>query len=137
MARERVKCITQQLNKIETKVYHILRSLRVPFTVQTSIDKYNVDFLVDGLYIIECYGDFWHCNPHRYAPDYWNRGKNKCAKDIWERDAQRRLLFEQQGYKFLSLWESEINQHPKKVKTKIKRFVKNNRSNNGFRDNIT
>ena len=127
MARKRANHTKKSLNKIETSVYNILTSLRVSFTIQTPIDKYNVDFLVDGQYIIECYGDFWHCNPNKYAPTYFNRGKRKIASQIWERDIARRNLFEQQGYKFLALWESDINKHPKKVRMKIKRFLKNDR----------
>jgi very-short-patch-repair endonuclease len=124
MARKRTTHTKKSLNKIELSVYNTLTSLRAPFTIQAPIDKYNVDFLVDDKYIIECYGDFWHCNPNKYAPTYFNRGKRKTASQIWERDMARRQLFEQHGYKFLALWESDINKHPKKVRTKIKRFLK-------------
>jgi len=125
MARKRVVCNNKSLNKIESSVCNILTSLQVPFTTQTSVDKYNVDFLVDNKYIIECYGDFWHCNPNKYAPSYFNRGKKKTAAEVWERDHTRKMLFEEQGYKFLALWESDIAQHPKKVRMKIKKFLKN------------
>jgi very-short-patch-repair endonuclease len=111
------------LNKIEQAVFNILTRLDVKFEAQVEIGKYNVDFLVDGIYIIECYGDFWHCNPNKYGPEYFNRSKKKCAQDIWDRDSERKFVFEQQGYKFLNLWETEINNHPKKVKNKIKRFL--------------
>lgn len=124
MGRNPKKQTKQSLNNIETKVYNILTSLRVSFKIQANVDKYNVDFLVDDKYIIECYGDFWHCNPERYKPDYFNRGKRKLAKDIWKRDACRKELFEEQGYKFLSLWETDINKHPKKVRSKIKQLLR-------------
>jgi very-short-patch-repair endonuclease len=126
MARKRAVCTNTSLNKIESSVCNILTSLQVSFTTQTSVDKYNVDFLVDNKYIIECYGDFWHCNPNKYAPSYFNRGKRKTATEIWKRDCDRKTLFEEQGYRFLALWENDITQHPKKVRTNIKRFLKNN-----------
>lgn len=113
------------LNKIEKKVFDILNRLDVELEVQVEIDKYNVDFLVNGKYIIECYGDFWHCNPQKYSPNYFNKGKRKTAKEIWERDDCRKQLFEKLGYRFLSLWESEINDNSKSVRKKIKNLIKN------------
>lgn len=111
------------LNKIEQKVYDILKRLNVKFEAQLEIDKYNVDFLVNDKYIIECYGDFWHCNPNKYKSSYFNKGKKKTAKDIWGRDLERKKKFEELGYKFIHLWETDINDSPKKIKTKIKRFL--------------
>lgn len=108
------------LNKIETKVYNILKSLGVSFKVQTSVDRYNVDFLVEDKYIIECFGDFWHCNPQKYKPDFFNRGKKKTAEEIWQRDNCRKNTFEQLGYKFLNLWESELGGSCKSARKKIR-----------------
>lgn len=124
MGRKRKKLTKQSLNNIETKVYDILTSLRVSFKIQANVDRYNVDFLVDDKYIIECYGDFWHCNPDKYPPDFFNRGKRKYAQDIWKRDECRKQHFEDTGYAFLSLWETDINKHPKKVRAKIKQLLR-------------
>jgi G:T-mismatch repair DNA endonuclease (very short patch repair protein) len=111
------------LNNIETKVYNILKSLKIPFKVHCQVDKYNVDFLIHDKYIIECYGDFWHCNPKKYASDYFNRGKKKTAEEIWSRDKCRKETFEKMGYKFLSLWESELNDPSNAARKKIKRLL--------------
>lgn len=111
------------LNKIEQKVYDILKRLNVQFEAQIEIDKYNVDFLVNGKYIIECYGDFWHCNPQKYKSNYFNRSKKKTAKEIWARDLERKKTFQQLGYQFIYLWETDINDNIKKVKSKLKRYL--------------
>lgn len=111
------------LNKIERKVFNILKRLDVKIDIQVEIDKYNVDFLVNDKYIVECYGDFWHCNPAKYAASYFNKGKKKTAEDIWNRDLERRQTFEALGYKFIHLWESEINTNSKKIKFKLKRYL--------------
>jgi very-short-patch-repair endonuclease len=113
-----------QNNTIEQKVAKILSSMNVPFEEQVTIDKYKVDFLVDKKYIVECYGDFWHCNPHQYTSSYFNRGKKKTAQEIWERDSKRKEHFEKMGYKFLCLWENEIKTNPKIVRSKIKRNIR-------------
>jgi very-short-patch-repair endonuclease len=109
-------------NTIETKVATILESLNLPFEQQVTIDRYTVDFLIDKKYIVECYGDFWHCNPHQYTSSYFNRGKKKTAEEIWERDMKRKEQFEKMGYKFLCLWESDIRNNPKIVRSKIKKI---------------
>jgi very-short-patch-repair endonuclease len=111
-------------NTIESKVERILQSLNVSYQPQASIDKYTVDFLVNEKYIVECYGDYWHCNPHRYTSSYFNKGKKKTAEEIWQRDMERKAQFEKMGYKFLCLWENDINNHPKIVRSKIKQNIK-------------
>jgi very-short-patch-repair endonuclease len=119
------KKVTKQVkNTIEQKVEQILQSLNVDYTPQASIDRYTVDFLVNEKYIVECYGDYWHCNPHQYTSSYFNKGKKKTAEEIWERDMKRKEQFEKMGYKFLCLWESDINTQPKIIRSKIKRNIK-------------
>jgi very-short-patch-repair endonuclease len=113
-----------QSNTIEQKVANILSSMNIPFEEQVTIDKYKVDFLVDKKYIVECYGDFWHCNPHQYTSSYFNRGKKKTAEEIWQRDATRKEQFQKMGYKFLCLWENEIKNNPRIVRSKIKNNIK-------------
>lgn len=118
------------LNKIEQTVFNILKGLKLEVHPQYNIDKYTVDFLVEGKYIIECYGDFWHCNPQRYGPSYFNKGKRKTAEEIWQRDSERKKTFEELGYMFMSLWESDIkNNSPRTLKKKIKTFIQKERKN--------
>lgn len=124
MGRRKVPRKKSTLNNIETKVFNILRSLKVKIIPNAMVDKYSVDFLVNDKYIIECYGDFWHCNPLKYAADFFNRGKKKMARDIWKRDALRRATFEKLGYNVLELWESEINGGAKAINRKIKQLLK-------------
>jgi very-short-patch-repair endonuclease len=119
------KKVTKQVkNTIERKVEQILQSLNADYTPQASIDKYTVDFLVNEKYIVECYGDYWHCNPHQYTSSYYNKGKKKTAEEIWERDTKRKEHFEKIGYTFVCLWESEINDTPKIVRSRIKKIVR-------------
>ena len=122
MARK--KSDKQVTNKIEQTVSTILARLNLPFEEQVAVDKYTVDFLVDNKYIVECFGDFWHCNPQQYTSSYYNKGKKKTAEEIWKRDKERKEKFEQLGYKFLCIWESDIRRDPKIVKSKIKRYIK-------------
>lgn len=126
MPRKRKK-VTKKVStgktSIETKVATILKSMNVPFQEQVTIDKYTVDFLVAEKYVVECYGDFWHCNPHQYTSSYFNRGKKKTAEEIWTRDQERKAELERRGYRFLCLWESDIKNNPKIIKSKIKSTI--------------
>lgn len=125
MSRKRkTKQVAASQNTIEHKVEQILQSMNVPYVQQATIDKYTVDFLINKKYIVECYGDYWHCNPHQYTSSYFNKGKKKTAEEIWERDANRKEHFEKMGYKFLCLWEHEIKNAPKIIRSKIKRNIK-------------
>ena len=124
MSRRKNGKKVSKVNTIETKVATILESMNVPFEQQVAIDRYTVDFLVDKKYIVECYGDFWHCNPHQYTSSYFNRGKKKTAEEIWERDTQRKEQFQKMGYKFLCVWESDIRNNPKIVRSKIKKNIR-------------
>lgn len=112
------------LNKIEQIVFDMLREMHFQFETQVKIDKYNVDFLVNNKYIIECYGDFWHCNPEQYNADYYNKGKKKKANEIWRRDLERRQTFETMGYKFINLWECDIKDNKKKVRSRLKKYLR-------------
>ncbi len=57
--------------------------------------------------IIECYGDYWHCNPKRFSADYYHRIVHKTAKEIWEYDIRRQRDLEKLGYIVSIVWESD------------------------------
>jgi very-short-patch-repair endonuclease len=122
--KKEVKKEKSSLNAIEQKMVSVLHSMNLSYKSQATINNYNVDFLIDDKYIIECYGDYWHCNPSRYSADYYNRGKKKTASEIWKRDEQRKRDLEKLGYKVLYFWEHEINNNIKDIKATLKRYIK-------------
>jgi very-short-patch-repair endonuclease len=121
--KKEVKKEKSSLNAIEQKMVSVLHSMNLSYKSQATINNYNVDFLIDDKYIIECYGDYWHCNPSRYSADYYNRGKKKTASEIWKRDEQRKRDLEKLGYKVLYFWEHEINNNIKDIKATLKRYI--------------
>jgi very-short-patch-repair endonuclease len=122
--KKEVKKNKSSLNAIEQSVMSLLHSMNLSYESQIRINNYTVDFLIDGKYIIECYGDYWHCNPSRYTADYYNRGKKKTAAEIWKRDEGRKRELEQLGYKVLYFWEHEINNNIKDIKAALKRYIR-------------
>ena len=109
--------------KIEAKVAQLLDCMEIPYTQNQSVGKYNVDFLIKECYIVECYGDFWHCNPQKYDADYYNRGLKCEAQRKWKKDNKRQQELESMGYKMLVLWESHINNSPKFCKLQIRSLM--------------
>lgn len=92
------------------------------------IDKFKclVDFCV-GNKIIEFFGDYWHANPTKNAPDKMFSGRKglRTAKQIWENDANRISELRAAGYMVLIVWESDFKNHPEKVIAECKNFLNN------------
>jgi very-short-patch-repair endonuclease len=109
---------------LEQQVEEILKQLYTSYTRNATIGKYKVDFLLSNNKIIECNGDYWHCNPQKYSPTYQHRVHRKSAKAIWTRDNKRIEELSSNGYQALILWESEIKLQPYETRCKIKRFIK-------------
>jgi len=77
--------------------------------------------------IIECYGNYWHCNPILYSCDdivYKYEGSINC-NDIWNFDKIRKEHLESFGYKVIIFWEEDINKNPIKIKEIINEYCKN------------
>ena len=92
----------------------MLDGMGVVYEQNVQIGRYNVDFVV-GSTILECYGDFWHCNPVLWSGDRYNGSLHLTAAEKWQRDATRRVALERQGYVFVSFWESQIRSAPHEV----------------------
>jgi G:T-mismatch repair DNA endonuclease (very short patch repair protein) len=86
------------------------------------IENFNVDILV-GNKIIECYGDYWHCNPLIYNSEYFNKGLKMTSKVKWEKDNKRVNFLKNKGFDILILWESEIKNNFKSIEKKIDLFL--------------
>jgi G:T-mismatch repair DNA endonuclease (very short patch repair protein) len=94
--------------KIEVVVGSVLDSLHVQHQNNVQIGAYNVDLLLGNKIIVECFGDFWHCNPKVYGPEYQNKSLHCAASDKWEKDKKRIEHLESLGYRVLVLWEYDI-----------------------------
>jgi len=57
--------------------------------------------------IIECFGDYWHCNPKSYTSDYYHKRVHKTAVEIWKADKQRIDVLEELGYSVRIIWENK------------------------------
>jgi len=69
----------------------------------------SADFLINDNIILECNGDYWHCNPKKYSKDYIHAKIRKTAKQIWEHDLLRKTQLENNGFVVITTWEDDWN----------------------------
>jgi hypothetical protein len=70
--------------------------------VQKSVDI----FIPSKNKVIECYGDYWHCNPDKCQPDYYNKLVHLTAQEIWDKDSQKQEILKKSGYNVEVVWEN-------------------------------
>lgn len=94
--------------KVENAVADMLDRLNVTYQRNVPIGRCNVDFLVGRETIIECYGDYWHCNPALYEPDFYHRSLHFTAAEKWQHDQVQQRQLTEQGYDVHVIWERDI-----------------------------
>jgi very-short-patch-repair endonuclease/predicted DNA-binding protein YlxM (UPF0122 family) len=100
---------------IEVKIQNFLKQLNIEFFTHQYMritNGYQCDILIPSKnLVIECDGDFIHCNPKIYSADFVrfpNGNDKRRAKDVWEMDNKRTKELEEKGYRVIRLWENEI-----------------------------
>lgn len=90
---------------IEEAVQLALTELGIAFDAQAKVGRYHVDALIPSQsLVIECFGDFWHCNPDVYPDGPVNEVHRKQP----ERDQRRIAYLKARGYRVVILWERDI-----------------------------
>lgn len=74
--------------------------------------RISADFLLDNNIVLECNGDYWHCNPIKYEKNYFHKQIRKTAEQIWHRDAQRIADLESNGFTVVAVWECDWTNDP-------------------------
>lgn len=59
--------------------------------------------------IYEFYGDYWHGNLNVYKPEAFNKLNKIKFIDLYNRTLERENFIKNNGYKIISIWESEWN----------------------------
>lgn len=66
----------------------------------------SVDIFIPSEHkIVECHGDYWHCNPKKFKSEYYNKSAHLTAQQIWDRDRKKKELLENAGYEVEIIWE--------------------------------
>jgi G:T-mismatch repair DNA endonuclease (very short patch repair protein) len=100
------------ISKPEKQIKNTLEKLGFIVEHQFSIKSLHYDlFIKEKNLLIEYNGDYWHCNPKKYAPDYLNKKKNMKAKELWKQDENKKNIALKSGYNFLVIWESDYKKN--------------------------
>ena len=73
---------------------------------------------------IEINGDYWHCNPAKYAPDFVHPHRKQRADYIWNEDHKKIQAIEREGYRTFVVWELEWKQNSERVMESLINYVK-------------
>jgi len=117
-------------SKPELLTQSILKEHRIDFkkhkNFKLSNSNHQADIVIEPNYVIEVFGDYWHCNPKKYDGESTHKIRRNVVKvkDVWKYDKYIIDEMKEQGYQVLVVWESELKDELEKTIQKILRFVK-------------
>lgn len=92
---------------LEQVVYDALTALGIEYIAQYRIGHHVIDaFLPAQNILLECQGDYFHCNPHLY-PD---GPIDAIQRQNQKRDARRFAALTKLGYGIVEVWEQDIKE---------------------------
>ena len=114
-----IKSNGKRISKFQQKTYDlVLQNYPDALLEEYLIDtRCSVDIFIPSIKkVIECYGDYWHCNPTLCSSSYYNMSVHKTAQEIWDRDKIKVDKLISAGYTVEIIWENSN----KKLKHKDK-----------------
>jgi very-short-patch-repair endonuclease len=100
----------------ELKMKNILKSLKLPFEHQYSLEGYSFDFHLSNTNIlIEVDGDYWHGNPKKFQKLNRRQERNR------QRDLIKDRVAKDSGFILLRFWEDDILNNGRKVIGELKK----------------
>jgi very-short-patch-repair endonuclease len=111
MSKKNEVLLTEKRSSLEEKLLPYLPN----YKNNVQISCYNVDFInQQNKHIIEVYGDYWHCNPNKYADDFMHHHFKITSVERRKIDEDRKKHLESLGYTVTVVWESDL---PEFIKT--------------------
>lgn len=99
----------KRISKFQIKVYKSILGQYPDAKLEEYLSdvKKFVDIYIPSIKkVIECHGDYWHCNPILFNSSYYNKTMNLTANEIWEKDNKKKEILESNGYKVDIIWEN-------------------------------
>ena len=105
--------VGKRRSKFSIDIYNFLSkfyNVEDEFYLRYDSGKYFIDScLTDYNIMVECNGDYWHCNPKIYDESYFHKKIRLTAKEIWDKDLVRKNRLNSLGYSVITLWEYDWN----------------------------
>lgn len=83
-----------------------LNNIEREFYIKIDNFKFFTDIRI-GNVIIECNGDYWHCNPIKYDKLYYHKLLHMTAEEKWIKDKDRINKIKSLGYDIIIIWETD------------------------------
>lgn len=101
---------------IHTPTFKSKGQLEIVDFLQKNSYSIEEEFLVEGRpfdikvndLLIEFNGTYWHLDPRFYDKDYYDKSRNILAEDIWNRDADKKNIAISNGYRFITIWQYDL-----------------------------
>lgn len=109
-SKEAIKSNGKRISKFQRKIYELTLKEHTDALLEEYLPDVNksVDIYIPSKKkIIECYGDYWHCNPKKYSSNYYNKSLKMTAKEKWNKDAERICQLTSYGYDVEIRWETD------------------------------
>jgi hypothetical protein len=117
--KKRKSLFSEEIKEFVKKYYQI----EDEYPIKNKNFKYWVDIKINSK-IIECYGDYWHCNPLKYNENYYHTKIRKTAKEIWDYDNRRESNIKSLNYNFIYIWEYDWNNNKEIIMAAILKFLR-------------
>lgn len=98
-----------RISKFQRRIYSDILKIHTDAQLEVYLSDVQkaVDIYIPSINkIIECHGDYWHCNPSKCTPTYYNKLVHMTAQEVWDRDKQKRDLLNKHGYDVEVIWEN-------------------------------
>jgi very-short-patch-repair endonuclease len=113
------------ISKAEMEIGHKLKEQKIDFETQFKINTKPFDFFIKQYnLLIEFNGDYFHANPEKYESNYFNKKKKMFALELWELDKTKKQEAIDNGYNFLTIWESDYKKDKDGFINKILNYAK-------------
>ena len=87
-------------------IRHALNNINGEYSIPNS--KYSADGYSEiEILIAEFHGDFWHGNPQIYNQQHINKVTKTTFGELYENTQKKKQFCMDNGYKYVSIWESE------------------------------
>jgi hypothetical protein len=103
------------ISKFQREVFDFLKETIPDLELDKNVNGMKVDICSEAKkLIIECHGDFWHCNPKTWQSDQHHPIMKMTAKEKWRLDQNRYFYLISIGYKVKIIWESDWKENKEK-----------------------
>ena len=98
------------ISNLNRRAYAVLERHAMQYEAEFMISRLSYDLRFENV-LIELNGDHPHANPVKFAANdvVLMPGQRYTAAEIWARDALKAELAREHGFKFVCLWESDLN----------------------------